>query len=101
MEYEQLSNRNYDLDPVGLWGRARALANFHLRNLDLNNPTITYPLGTLPFYSYDRLVGLDQTNFDRNLRESLGLNPGGTDFIDVDGLDPSSLQPELCSVRMN
>jgi hypothetical protein len=91
VEYEQLSNRNYDLNPVGLWGRARALTNFHLRNLDVNNPTITYPLGTLPFYSYDRLVGLDQTNFDRNLRESLGLNPGGTDFIDVDGLDPSSL----------
>ncbi len=99
VEYEQLSSRRYRLAPRGLWSRARALANFHLQELDLNNPTISYPVGTLPFYSYDRLVGLDQTNFDNNLREALGLDPNGTDFIDVDALDPSVLSLSMFSAE--
>ncbi len=97
VEYEQLSSRNYALAPVGLWGRARALANFHIKERDLAHPTITNPLGTLFYYSYDRLVGSDQTNFDRNLRTSLGLDAHGNDFIDVDALDPSQLNLNMFS----
>lgn len=99
VEYEQQSNRQYNLAPVGLWTRARQLTNFHLNELDLSNPTITYPVGTLPFYSYDRLVGSDQATFDRNLRESLGLDPNGTDYIDVDALDPSALSLSMFSAE--
>ncbi|MDX9750494.1 MAG: carboxypeptidase regulatory-like domain-containing protein, partial [Flavobacteriales bacterium] len=32
VEYEQLTQRRYDLAPVGLWTRARDLANFHIRH---------------------------------------------------------------------
>lgn len=103
VEYEQLTTRNYRLAPRGLWKRIRGdgtgLTNFHLQNLDLDNPQISYPLGTLPFYSYDRLVGSDQTNFDRNLREALGLDPDGNDYIDVDALDPSTLSLSMFSAE--
>ena len=97
VEYEQLSTRNYSLAPVGLWTRARALTNFHLLELDLTDPTISYPLGTLPFYSYERLVGSDQSVFDYRLREALGLDPRGTDFVQVDALDPDQLKLEMFS----
>ena len=93
VEYEQLTSRSYSLAPVGLWTRIRGngtgLTNFHLQQLDFSDPTITYPVGVLPFYTYDRLVGPDQTNFDRNLRLALGLNPDGNDYIQTDALDPS------------
>ena len=92
VEYEQLTSRSYSLAPIGLWTRARQLANFHLAELDnefLSSASVTSPLGTFPFYTYDRLVGDNQTVFDANLRSALGLDVNGTDFIFVDELDPS------------
>jgi len=97
VEYEQLATRNYALGPVGLWTRARALTNFHIRELDKSDSTVTYFFGTLPFITYDRLVGDDQAYFDRNLREALGLNPDGNDFIDVDAIDPSVFSVDMFS----
>lgn len=89
VEYEQLTRRTYNLGPVGLWTRARQLANFHILELDRSDSVVTYPLGTTPYVSYDRLVGADQPFFDRKLREALGLDVNGTDFLQVDALDPS------------
>ncbi|MBL8000612.1 MAG: carboxypeptidase-like regulatory domain-containing protein [Flavobacteriales bacterium] len=97
VEYEQLTRRTYNLAPVGLWTRARQLANFHLQELDKSDSTITYPLGTTPYITYQSLVGDDQAYFDRKLRESLGLDPRGTDFLQVDALDPSSLSLDMFS----
>ena len=102
VEYEQLVDRRYSLAPAGLWTRARELANFHIRNLNdgsLSNATITYPLGTVPFYTFDRLVGSDQPFFDRSLREALGLDPNGADFIDVDAIDPSVYSLDMFSAE--
>ncbi len=93
VEYEQLTNRAYNLAPVGLWTRARQLANFHLSppgtDEDLATGSISFPFGTSPFYTFSRLVGDDQSFFDANLRAALGLDGGGSDFIFVDELDPS------------
>jgi hypothetical protein len=89
VEYEQLTRRSYNLAPVGLWTRARQLANFHLNELDKSDSVITYPLGTTPYVDYDPLVGNDQAFFDSQLRRSLGLDPRGTDFLQVDAYDPS------------
>lgn len=97
VEYEQLTQRVYNLAPSGLWSRARQLANFHIRELDKSDSTINYFLGTLPFISYNRLVGDDQAFFDASLRDALGLAQGGTDFIDVDVLDPSVLSIDMFS----
>jgi outer membrane cobalamin receptor len=99
VEYEQLTQRRYDLAPVGLWTRARQLANFHIREWE--DPETAVPSGLLPgstpFFLYQRLRGDDQPNFDRNLRNALGLDPNGLDFIDVDALDPSVFSLDMFS----
>ncbi|MBK7383336.1 MAG: carboxypeptidase-like regulatory domain-containing protein [Flavobacteriales bacterium] len=101
VEYEQLTQRRYDLAPIGLWTRARGLTNFHLRNWTPDSlppqSIIEIPGSNFPFHIYDRLVGNDQTFFDRNLRSRLGLNPNGSDFIDVDALDPSTFALDMFS----
>ena len=101
IEYEQLTQRRYNLEPVGLWTRARQLANFHLENFkdpDENNADyiVVLPNSTFPFHFYDRLYSdIDNRFFSRNLRTSLGLDVQGTDFVDVDELDPSALSLDM------
>ncbi|MBP6312154.1 MAG: carboxypeptidase regulatory-like domain-containing protein [Flavobacteriales bacterium] len=99
VEYEQLTQRRYDLAPIGLWTRARALANFHTSEYETETPTAIFqiPFSPLPFYVFSPLVGSDQQNFDRNLRTSLGLDPNGSDFINVDALDPSAFSLDMFS----
>ncbi len=97
VEYEQLTQRSYVLAPVGLWTRARALTNFHLRELNFADSTVVQGPNGVIYTNYNRLVGQDQTAFDYNLRTALGLNPRGTDFIDVDALDPSVFSLDMFS----
>ncbi len=101
VEYEQLTQRRYDLAPVSLWTRARQLANFHIENWEGPNnggtPTSVVETEGVTFQFYDRLLGEGQTNFDRNLREALGLDPNGIDYIDVDALDPSVFSLDMFS----
>ncbi|HQW07036.1 MAG TPA: carboxypeptidase-like regulatory domain-containing protein [Flavobacteriales bacterium] len=98
VEYEQLTQRRYDLAPTGLWTRARNLANFHIQNWDSVGSTGTVDIpGTFPFYLYPRLRGDDQSNFDRNLREALGYDVNGVEEIMVDALDPSELSLDMFS----
>ncbi|MCB9183366.1 MAG: carboxypeptidase-like regulatory domain-containing protein [Flavobacteriales bacterium] len=102
VEYEQLTQRRYDLVPIGLWTRARQLANFHIRNFQSPDSVppasvVQLPGSTFPIYYYNRLLGDDQPFFDRSLRSSLGLNPNGTDFIDVDALSPSTFSLDMFS----
>ncbi|MCB9192918.1 MAG: hypothetical protein H6597_00160 [Flavobacteriales bacterium] len=105
VEYEQITDRRYELVPIGLWGRANELANFHLQELNnasLDNASISFlELGgqSVALYTYDRLVGTDQPFFDRQLRTSLGLNPDGADIIDVFSLDPSQLDISMFSAE--
>lgn len=100
VEYEQLTQRRYDLAPVGLWTRARGLANFHLQNFvgDSLPPSriVEIPNSPFPFHFYDRLFSADDYRFfSRNLRRSLGLAETGTEFVDVDVLDPSALSLDM------
>jgi outer membrane receptor protein involved in Fe transport len=97
VDYEQLTQRSYAVAPVGLWGRARDLADFHLQQLDFSDSTLFVGPGGIIYTNYDRLVGADQTTFDYNLRTALGLDPHGTDYIDVDALDPSVLDLSMFS----
>jgi len=99
VEYEQLTQRRYDLAPVGLWTRARQLANFHIQEWQDTAITniVQLPGSSFPFYFYSRNRGSDQRFFDRSLRTSLGLDPDGLDFIDVDALDPSVFALDMFS----
>lgn len=102
VEYEQLTQRRYDLAPGGLWTRARALTNFHLRefeNPEENDPVaiVEIPQSPFPFYIYERQIGDDQRFMDRSLRQALGLDPNGRDFINVDALDPGVFSLDMFS----
>ncbi len=97
VEYEQLTQRNYQLAPVGLWGRARALTNFHLQELNRQDSSMVQGPNGVIYTNFERLVGNDQTAFDYNLRTALGLDPRGTDYIDVDALDPSVFSLDMFS----
>jgi hypothetical protein len=87
-EYEQRRDTRFDISPVGLWTLARLYANSHIKELDENSVTVDYPQGTFAYYTYDRLIGGGQFEFDRNLRLALGYDPNGNDFINTDNLDP-------------
>lgn len=111
VEFEQRIERTYQVNPLGLWTRARLLANAHLNELDRNNPIFRingqdYTLGdpNMPTFfftdtiNFSRLYDADaQSFFDKSLRTSLGQDVTSTNFIDVDALDPSQLSLEMFS----
>jgi outer membrane receptor protein involved in Fe transport len=86
-QYDQRSDRGYGYAPVGLWGLMRGITNFHISELDIENPTVVEGsnLDTIKYYrKYDEA---SQWTFDYNLRQKLGLPTDGVDFIDIDSYD--------------
>lgn len=100
--------------PLSLWQTARQYLNFHITELD--DSRVTYDdQGSFKRVTYERLntgyaytsgtgeyggqggkvdangnqVVDNQFFFDYNVRQSLGLDPAGNDFIDIDQYDPS------------
>ncbi|MFZ5552325.1 MAG: carboxypeptidase-like regulatory domain-containing protein [Bacteroidota bacterium] len=112
-EYEQRDDRGFSVSPVGLWTLARQLTGNHnaghLQELDTANAIITY-FGTLPIYDYNPLNASpgaydasddieSQSFFDFNLRNLVGYDPDGLDFIDIDAVDPSILTLDMFSAN--
>lgn len=102
-EYEQRTDRAYSVGGListgigNLWYLTYQLVNSHIQELDLSSGVITNN-GTDFYVTYDRLNAIDaQSYIDYNLRTELGLDPGGTDWIDVMSLDPSILRLEMYS----
>ncbi len=92
-EFEQRRDNFYNLAPGGLWTIGRQLANRHIQEFDFENPIfVTDEFGVYQdTINYNRLYsGEGQANFDRNLREALGLNPSGLDFVNFDSYSPST-----------
>ena len=108
-EYEQRWDRNYGGSPNpvgggaghnGIWATARQYMNNHILELDKSAAGTTFDYyGTFPRVTYDRLNASEgayagqqgddaQYFFDYNVREKLGLDTDGTDFVDVDALNP-------------
>ncbi len=89
-QYEQRINSYINYAPTGLWFQMRNLTNFHLQQLDLDNPqTISYDQH-VDTILYPRLYdGASQRTFDKNLRELLGLDVNGLDYILIDSYDPN------------
>ncbi|MCG3164881.1 MAG: hypothetical protein POELPBGB_00640 [Bacteroidia bacterium] len=92
-EYEQRTDRNVTYNPAGLWTLARQLTNFHISEIDVTNPQPVFVNGVFEdTINYPRFFnGDDQAFFDYNLRQSLGLQTNGLDYIDLDSYDPSQL----------
>jgi hypothetical protein len=115
-EFEQRMDRGWtsgDFGPVGIWSIARQLANFHIKELDLNSGVIS-DSGSFKAITYDRLnTGYahvsgtgnyggqnnndNQSFFDYNLRKKLNLDPSGSDFVDIDQYDADSFQYDMFS----
>ena len=83
-----------------VWGLMNQLANKHILERDLANPQPVFDANGIfqDTINYDRLfVADEQSDFDRNLRIQLGLNPNGIDFVDIDSYDPSTYSINLFS----
>ena len=99
-EFEQRKDYYWGIGPKSLWGLMRQHANKHILERDLLNPNPVFDAnGTFQdTINYDRLfVAEEQSDFDRNLRNALGLDPNGTDFIDIDSYDPSTYSLDMFS----
>jgi outer membrane receptor protein involved in Fe transport len=100
-EYEQRWDRSWSGSPIGIWTIARQYLNNHILELDKSAAGTTFDYyGTYPRVTYERLnaapgdyLGQEgddaQYFFDYNVRNALGMDTDGTDFIDLDALDPS------------
>ena len=90
-EYEQRVQRSYSLNPRDLWDLGRLSVNSHIEQIDSTLYTVAYtdPNPIDPTITFERRYGGDdqRTYFAYNMRKALGLDPGGTDFIDFDSYD--------------
>jgi len=90
-QYEQRTNRFINYAPTGFWNLirdGRGLTNFHLRELDKDNPELITYNGHVDTIIYRRKYdGAAQRTFDKNLREAMGLPVDGLDYIVMDSYD--------------
>ena len=100
-EYEQRFDRGYSLGANGLWILMRNLQNQAILQLDLDNPNPVYRNGVfMDTINYNR--AFDPTvarTFDANVRTKLGLNPNGTDWLDIDKLQPDFFSLDMFSAN--
>lgn len=100
-EFEQRQERFYGVASRFMWNYMRQLTNRHLNGISDN--INDWQLVTQDGYFQDTVNALpaysagDQSQFDRNLREKLGLPIDGTDFINIDALDPSTFSLDMFS----
>lgn len=101
-ELEKLTNRSWSVAPYGLWTLMRQKQNFHISQLDVLNPVSPgynyFDVNLSDTVDYNPLINLaDQSAFDRNLRIKLGLDPDGSDWLDIDSYDPSTFDISMFS----
>ena len=100
-EYEERKDYYWGMGPMGLWGLMRQQANKHILERDLANPHPVIDLLTGIYQdtvNYDRLfIAEEQSDFDRNLRETLGKDLNGLEYLDIDSYDPSTYSLDLFS----
>ncbi len=104
--YEQRVNRNYSLNPSGLWTTGRQLINRHLNAVDSTNRvvnTLDVDLGE-GFFSYSGpanvvapTVEADAGTFYRRIREDLGIPLD--QYVNIDGLSPDQLRLDQFSAQ--
>ncbi len=108
-EYEQRVQSSYSLNPIGLWTRMRELANYHITQLEddgindaiLNTDVQYLPDGSVsPYAYYDfnrKNESENQTLFSKSLREALGYNVNGVDWLDIDSYDKDMYSLDMFS----
>ncbi|MBU1009093.1 MAG: carboxypeptidase-like regulatory domain-containing protein [Bacteroidetes bacterium] len=87
-QYEQRTSRSIGYGATGLWNLMRGLTNFHLIELDKDNPYVIDYEGFVDTIMYRRRYDENsQRIFDQNLRQRLGLPIAGLDYINIDSYD--------------
>jgi hypothetical protein len=100
-EFEQRTERFWAVANKALWTYIRQLTNRHLAGI--NQDPNSWELVTVNGQFQDTVHApafyeeSDQSTFDRNLRNILGLPMDGTDFIVTDNLDPDILDLRMFS----
>ncbi len=88
LQYEQRTSRGIGWATNGLWNLMRGLTNFHIKELDKDNPIAINHGGYVDTIIYNRKYdAARQRVFDKSMREKLGLPVDGLDFIVVDSYD--------------
>jgi outer membrane receptor protein involved in Fe transport len=104
LEYEQRVQRTYSINPLFLWDIARTNVNKHLSS---DTSSAVFKIGGVeygindpsrPDFYFTDSIRFDQKAdlskqgyFDRNLRKALGMDPNGTQTLDLYAVDPSKL----------
>ena len=100
-EYEQRAASGFFVSPLDLWNVGRGLLNKHIKPNDPSNFTIRSEIDangdTLTFVDYHSILDTtnEQTTFDKNLRDQLGLSL--LEPINIDELSPDQLSLGLFS----
>lgn len=100
-EYDQRDARGYDVFPIGLWERMRQITNQHLNSLDTKNMVLVPELSGQENHYYMRYVydEANQSQFDKSLREKMGLGKDNQTYINTDALNPDDLSLDMFSVN--
>lgn len=104
--YEQRTNRNWNINPVGLWRLARNAVNSHIFGIDGNNVVGVDSVGVFDpetgainfeqFDIYAPAIVTDSDNlFYRSVRQLTGNSL--TDYVNIDGIDPNTLSLDMFS----
>ncbi len=106
LEYEQRTDRAYNVAPGALWGLMRQLGNQNITGVDSSSAVVssgTFFGNPAEFTNYTRANATSTTNVDgdvakgfyENVRERMGMN--FTDTIQTDAIDPSMYSLDLFS----
>jgi hypothetical protein len=88
-EYEQNTQSVYSLGAASLWTIMRQNSNLQLQQLNTSDPMLAQ-IGQNNYYAYNlQYNGAQQSQFDKSLRQKLGLAVNSTDFIQPDNYAPS------------
>ena len=109
-EFENRTNRAYSIAPASMWFYGRLYSNNHITNLNEESANLIGQVGQFDFIDLDRLNASpgtydrfddieEQYFFDYKLRESLGLDTDGTDWIDFDSYEPTQLSVDYFSAN--
>ncbi|MCF8304466.1 MAG: carboxypeptidase-like regulatory domain-containing protein [Bacteroidales bacterium] len=92
LQYEQRTNRGYNYAPQAFWSVMRGLTNAHIEQLDFGSAEYVRLNGVFQdTVNYDRLYDApSQRQFDKSLRQMMGLPVDGTDWVDIDSYDPNT-----------
>lgn len=99
-EFEQKTNRFYNLDATGLWTQMRLLQNLPNRELDLANPKIVRDANGVYQDTINYNFAYSPNNastFAQNIRLANGLDKFNTDQINIMNMDPSLFKLDFFS----